>query len=127
MKIKAKEKVGVVGRTGAGKSSLMLALFRFVELDSGKIVIDGHDISEMNFTDLRKGLSIIPQDPTLFTGTIRSNLDPFTESSDGSIWDALRSVHLNKEIENLPEKLDAPVTEGKVFEIVNIRIIWQDK
>ncbi|PRP77615.1 hypothetical protein PROFUN_00476 [Planoprotostelium fungivorum] len=112
MKIQSKEKIGVVGRTGAGKSSLMLALFRFVELDSGSITIDGHDISRTNLLQLRRGLSIIPQDPTLFTGTVRSNMDPFTESSDGSIWDALRSVHLARDIETLPEKLDAPVTEG---------------
>ncbi|PRP77744.1 putative multidrug resistance protein [Planoprotostelium fungivorum] len=110
--IRSREKIGVVGRTGAGKSSLMLALYRFVELDSGRIIIDGLDIAKTNIVELRKRLSIIPQDPTLFTGTIRSNLDPFEEYSDASIWSSLHSVQLHDDVNAMDEKLSALVVEG---------------
>ena len=88
------EKVGIVGRTGAGKSSLALALFRGLEAETGKIIIDGVDIGMVGLRDLRQSITIVPQDPTLFTGTIRSNLDPFGLFTDDQVFTALRRVHL---------------------------------
>ncbi|KAI5927245.1 P-loop containing nucleoside triphosphate hydrolase protein [Camillea tinctor] len=88
------ERVGVVGRTGAGKSSLTLALFRFLEARSGSIRIDGLDIASLRLHDLRSRLAIIPQDPVLFSGTVRSNLDPFDDHTDDELFDSLRRVHL---------------------------------
>ncbi|KAF2759281.1 ABC multidrug transporter [Pseudovirgaria hyperparasitica] len=94
MHVRGGERIGVVGRTGAGKSTIMQTLFRFVELSGGSITIDGVNISTIGLHDLRSRLAIIPQDPTLFRGTVRSNLDPFNEHTDLELWNALRQAYL---------------------------------
>ena len=106
------EKVGVVGRTGAGKSTMMIALFRITDLCEGSIAIDGIDLATLGLEDVRRALCIIPQDPVLFSASVRFNLDPFNEASDEDIWSVLEQVELKDAIERLPRGLDDDVQEG---------------
>ncbi|NWS66143.1 MRP1 protein, partial [Crotophaga sulcirostris] len=108
----SKEKVGIVGRTGAGKSTLTNCLFRVLEGSEGKIIIDGIDISTIGLHDLRGNLNIIPQDPVLFSGTLQSNLDPLGKYSDLELWEVLELCHLKDFVQSLPKKLLHEISEG---------------
>ncbi|GLE01066.1 hypothetical protein PINS_up009879 [Pythium insidiosum] len=109
--VQSGEKVGVCGRTGSGKSSLMSVLFRVVEVASGKVMIDGVDISTLPIPALRSKLTIIPQDPMLFSGSLRFNLDPFNEKDDAELWDALKKVHLYDVVQRWGSGLEYEIAE----------------
>ncbi|XP_026771847.2 multidrug resistance-associated protein 1 isoform X2 [Pangasianodon hypophthalmus] len=110
--IEGGEKVGIVGRTGAGKSSLTLGLFRIIEAAQGEICIDGVNIAELGLHELRSRITIIPQDPVLFSGSLRMNLDPFDGYSDEEVWKALELAHLKSFVSGLQEKLNHECSEG---------------
>ncbi|KAH7620070.1 putative ABC transporter C family member 10 [Nannochloris sp. 'desiccata'] len=118
--VKPKEKIGVVGRTGCGKSTLMLALYRIIEPTEGRIIIDNIDVATIGLRDLRSRLALVPQDPVIFSGTVRSNLDPFGDAGrglpvserDAPLWSSLERAGLASAIRALPGQLDTPISEG---------------
>ncbi|KAL4659052.1 multidrug resistance-associated protein 1-like [Arapaima gigas] len=110
--IQEREKVGIVGRTGAGKSSLALGIFRILEATKGEIYIDGINIADIGLHELRSRITIIPQDPVLFSGSLRMNLDPFNQYSDEDVWNALELAHLKNFVSGLPPKLNHECSEG---------------
>lgn len=116
--ISPSQKLGIVGRSGSGKSSLGAALFRLVEPSDGNIIIDGYDITKVGLQDLRSRISIIPQDPILFRGTIRYNLDPLQNCNDFELWEALEKCHIKNRVESLEGQLNSFIEEnGENFSV----------
>ncbi|CAI4620570.1 ADM_collapsed_G0035900.mRNA.1.CDS.1 [Saccharomyces cerevisiae] len=126
VKIEPCEKVGIVGRTGAGKSTLSLALFRILEATEGKIIIDGIDISDIGLFDLRSHLAIIPQDAQAFEGTVKTNLDPFNRYSEDELKRAVEQAHLKPHLEKMlhskPRGDDSNEEDGNVNDILDVKI-----
>ncbi|RKP01598.1 hypothetical protein CXG81DRAFT_6843, partial [Caulochytrium protostelioides] len=117
-KIAPAEKIGVVGKKGSGKSTLLVALERIVDVDEGDILIDDVDIATLGVRDVRTKLGIVPDDPVLLSGTLRSNLDPYQVKSDEAIWSAIKAVHLGEKIRHFPRQLETTVSEkGKSFSL----------
>ncbi|MBC7714610.1 MAG: ABC transporter ATP-binding protein/permease [Rhizobacter sp.] len=112
VEISSKAQVGIVGRTGAGKTTLFQMIYRFINLHKGSIEIDGVDIASVDLNTLRSRLAIIPQDPTLFMGTLRSNLDPYSRKTDHEIWKVLHETGLEDLVKNYPLGLLSPVSDG---------------
>ena len=111
--IQAGERIGIVGRTGSGKSSLFQALLRLVQPESGSMIkIGGQDTKKLTMRALRASIAIVPQQSVIFSGTLRSNLDPFGEYSDNEMWGALDKVGMKSTVSAYPEKLESPVTES---------------
>ncbi|KAJ6426505.1 hypothetical protein OIU84_022160 [Salix udensis] len=109
--IEGRHKIGIVGRTGSGKTTFISALFRLVEPTEGKIVIDGLDISTIGLHDVRSHFAVIPQDPTLFVGSVRYNLDPLLKHTDQEIWEVLEKCHLREAIQEKEEGLNSSVAQ----------------
>ncbi|EQC24811.1 ATP-binding cassette, subfamily C (CFTR/MRP), member 5, partial [Saprolegnia diclina VS20] len=110
--IRSGEKIGIVGRTGAGKSSLTMALFRINEIASGHMYMDGVDTKSVGLKTLRESMAIIPQNPILFKGTLRNYLDPFDDYSDDQLWDALTKVRMQTRVSTEELKLESPIEEN---------------
>jgi ATP-binding cassette subfamily C (CFTR/MRP) protein 1 len=112
--IPAGNRVGIIGRTGSGKSTLISSFLRIIEPSSGSIEIDGVDLSTLALSELRGALSVVPQEPILFSGQLRESLDPFKTCSDQEIWHSLERVGLKEIVESLPNKINADVREGGI-------------
>ena len=108
--VNSREKIGIVGRTGAGKSSLVSALFRMPQ-PTGQVIIDDVNIGKINIQSARRAISVITQNPILFTGSLRMNLDPFQEYSDQELWEALEEASLKNMVEKLPKQLSEEIKE----------------
>ncbi|KAJ3069264.1 hypothetical protein HDU98_007667 [Podochytrium sp. JEL0797] len=116
LSIRAGERVGIVGRTGSGKSSLVLALMRILEAAEGMIELDGVNVAELELENLRRQITVVPQEPVLFASTIRENLDPFGEKEDVSLWDALEKTRMKDWAQQQTNGLDSLVSEVSVGE-----------
>eukprot|EP00475_Leptophrys_vorax_P005791 TRINITY_DN1350_c0_g1_i6.p1 TRINITY_DN1350_c0_g1~~TRINITY_DN1350_c0_g1_i6.p1 ORF type:complete len:1341 (-),score=365.45 TRINITY_DN1350_c0_g1_i6:70-4092(-) len=112
LNVRAGERIGIVGRTGSGKTSLLNSVFRLMELIKGSIKIDGLNVRQLQLRELREALCIIPQEPVLFKGTFRTNLDPFNEYSDEELWNALELSHMKEYVAASPKQLETEIVEG---------------